>query len=46
LDSAALPVSIKLTDAAGNIGTEITEIAAGTAPGIDAHAPTMHMHQH
>ena len=38
-DSTALPVSITLKDAAGNIGTEITSIASGTAPGIDAHKP-------
>jgi len=38
-DSASLPVSITLKDAAGNIGTTISTIASGTAPGIDAHKP-------
>ena len=38
-DSGTLPVSITLKDAAGNAGTEITTIASGTAPGVDANSP-------
>ncbi|MCX6720290.1 MAG: hypothetical protein NTW11_00535, partial [Candidatus Staskawiczbacteria bacterium] len=41
LDANALAISIKLKDTAGNIGTEITTIASGTAPGIDAHTPVI-----
>ncbi|GAF97261.1 unnamed protein product, partial [marine sediment metagenome] len=40
-DTDPLPVSIKLKDAAGNISDEITEIAVGDAPGIDANTPTI-----
>jgi len=40
-DSGALPVSITLQDSAGNAGTEITTIASGTAPGVDANSPTV-----
>ncbi|MCJ8306363.1 MAG: hypothetical protein HRU07_04860 [Nitrosopumilus sp.] len=39
LDANALTVSITLQDSSSNIGTEITSIVAGTAPGIDSTRP-------